>query len=155
MENTCDVIIDLIYNTPASRPYLFAYGQSKNKGRHMSIPISFYWLNMLESLQVYLHTVASSNQQLHIVSQFSLIVLIMPHPTPIDIRHQVLALAREGMWRSDIACHVGLTRATVNHTLQRHAATGTLLHGKSTGVLGRAHLIKNVLCSGWSDRITS
>ena len=35
-------------------------------------------------------------------SQFSLIVLIMPHPTPIGIRHGVLALVREGMRHSAI-----------------------------------------------------
>ena len=35
--------------------------------------------------QICLHIVASSNQQLHF-SQFSLVVLLMPHPTPTGIR---------------------------------------------------------------------
>ena len=67
-------------------------------------------------------------------SQFSLIVLIKLCPTPIRIRHEVIALASEGMRQSVIAGRVGLTRATVNHILRRHAATGTLVPGKSTGV---------------------
>ena len=50
--------------------------------------------------------------------QFSLIVLIMLHLTPTCIRHEVLALAREGMWLSAIAGRVGLTRATVYNILQ-------------------------------------
>ena len=57
----------------------------------------------------------------------------MPRPSPIGIRHEVLAHACEGMWQIDIAGHVGLTRATVNRILWRHAATGTLVPGKSTG----------------------
>ena len=44
--------------------------------------------------QTCLRTVASSNQQFF---QFSLIVLVMPHQTPLGIRHEVLVLAREGM----------------------------------------------------------
>ena len=48
-------------------------------------------------------TVASSNQQLHIFSQYSLIVLIMDRPNPIGIRHEVLALAFEAMWQNAIA----------------------------------------------------
>ena len=47
-----------------------------------------------------LHTAASSKQQLHIFSQFSLIVLIMPQTPPLGIRYEVLALAHEGMWQS-------------------------------------------------------
>ena len=48
-------------------------------------------------------------------------------------RHKVLALARQGMWQGAIAGCVGLTRATVNRILRRHAATGTLVPGKSMG----------------------
>ena len=48
----------------------------------------------------------------------------MPRPTRINIRHGVLALAREGMRQSAIAGRVGLTRTTVNRILRRHAATG-------------------------------
>ena len=66
-----------------------------------------------------------------ILSHFSLIVLIMLRPTPVGIRYEVLALAREGMRQSDIAGRVGLTRATVNRIHWRHAATGTLVPGKS------------------------
>ena len=65
--------------------------------------------------------------------QFSMIVLIMPRPTSIGIRHEVLALACEGMWQSAIAGCMGQSRATVNRILQRHVATGTLVPGKSTG----------------------
>ena len=85
--------------------------------------------------QICLRTVASSNQQLHIFSQFPLIIqkLLMPRPTPIDIRHEVLAFACEGIWRSAIAGHIDLTHATVNCILRRHAATGILVPGKSTG----------------------
>ena len=45
----------------------------------------------------------------------------------------MLALANEGMGQSVIAGHVGLTRATVNHILLRHTATGTLVSGNSMG----------------------
>ena len=79
----------------------------------------------------------------------------MSRPTIIGIRHDVLALAREGKWQPDIAGHMGLTHATGNRILQRHAATGTLVPGKSTGLLGRPHLLKTVLCWGWLDRIAS
>ena len=72
--------------------------------------------------------------------QFSLIVLIMPHPTSICIRHGVPPLAREGMQQSTIAGSVGLTRATVNHILWGHAATRMLVPGKSTdGPEGSLH----------------
>ena len=37
------------------------------------------------------------------------------------------------MWQSAIVGRVGLTHATVNRIFQRHAATGTLVPGKSTG----------------------
>ena len=83
--------------------------------------------------QICLCTVASSNQQLHIVSQFLLIILILPHATPMGIRHAVLAHAREGMRQNAIAGLVGLTRATVNGLLWMHAATGSLVPGKSKG----------------------
>ena len=57
----------------------------------------------------------------------------MPRPTPMGIRHEVFALAREGIKQGAIAARVGLTRATVNHILKRHAATGSLVQGKSSG----------------------
>ena len=57
----------------------------------------------------------------------------MPRPTPIGIRHEVLAIAHEGMRQSAIDGRMGLTRATIKRILQRHAATGTLVPGKSTG----------------------
>ena len=66
-------------------------------------------------------------------SQFSLIILIIPHPTHIAIRHEVLELAHKGMRQSAIAGCVGLTHVTINHILWRHAATVTLVPGKSTG----------------------
>ena len=79
------------------------------------------------------HTAARSNQLLHIFSQFSLIVLIMPRPTHIDIGYEVLALACEGMQKIAVAGRVGVTRATVYYILQKHAAIGTLVPGKSKG----------------------
>ena len=75
---------------------------------------------------------ASLNKQLHIFSQFSMINLIKPGPSPLGIRHEVLALAHEGMWLSAIAGCVGLTRATLNCIMRRHAALWTLVPGKST-----------------------
>ena len=56
----------------------------------------------------------------------------MPRPTP-SIRYKLLAPASEGMRQSDTAGRVGLTRATINRILRRHAATGTLVPDKSTG----------------------
>ena len=57
----------------------------------------------------------------------------MPRPTLMGIRHEVFALAREGIKQSAIAAGVGLTRATVNRILKRHAAIGSLVPGKSSG----------------------
>ena len=57
----------------------------------------------------------------------------MLRPTPMGIRHEVFALAREGIKQGAIAARVGLTRATVNRILKRHAATGSLVPGKSSG----------------------
>ena len=57
----------------------------------------------------------------------------MPRPTPMGIRHEVFALAREDIKQGAIAARVGLTRATVNRILKRHAATGSLVPGKSSG----------------------
>ena len=65
--------------------------------------------------------------------KFFLIVRTMPRPTPMSIRHEVFALAREGIKQGAIAARVGLTRATVNRILKRHAATGSLVPGKSSG----------------------
>ena len=64
---------------------------------------------------------------------FFLIVRTMPRPTPMGIRHEVFALAREGINQGSIAARVGLTRATVNCILKRHAATGSWVPGKSSG----------------------
>ena len=74
---------------------------------------------------------ASSYQQLYIflTSQW---LYLMPHPTPMDIRHEVLALAREGMWHSAIAGCMCLTRTTINRVSWWHAHTGALVPGKST-----------------------
>ena len=107
-------------------------------------------------LQICLRIMASSNQQLQFFSKFSLIVLITPRPNHISIRHEVIELTREGMWQSAIAGCMGLTCAPTNRIFRRHAATGALGPGKSMGgLLGRPPLIKTMLCSGWSDTITS
>ena len=65
--------------------------------------------------------------------KFFLIVRTMPRPTPMCIRHEVFALAREGIKQGAIVARVGLTRATVNRILKRHAATWSLVPGKSSG----------------------
>ena len=70
--------------------------------------------------QIFPRTLASLNKQLHIFSQFSLIVLIMPRPTPIVIRHEVLA-----RWPDSL-----MLPSTVSW---RPAATGTLVPGKPIG----------------------
>ena len=57
----------------------------------------------------------------------------MPRPTHIGIRDEVFALAREGIKQGAITARVCLTRATVNGILKRHAATGSLVPGKSSG----------------------
>ena len=41
----------------------------------------------------------------------------------------MLALALEGMWQIAIAGRMGLTRATVNRILWRHATTANLVPG--------------------------
>ena len=105
--------------------------------------------------QINLHTVTTLNQYLHIFSKVFLIVRTMPRPTPMGIRHEVFALAREGIKQGAIATRVGLTRATVNRILKRHAATGSLVPGKSSGAPERQHPGKTVHCWGWSDRIVS
>ena len=88
--------------------------------------------------QINLHTVTTLNLYLHIFSKVFLIVRTMPRPTPMGIRHEVFALAREGINQGAIAAHVGLTRATVNRILKRHAATGSLVTGKSSGAPRKA-----------------
>ena len=57
----------------------------------------------------------------------------MPRPNPMGIRHEVFALTREGIKRGAIAALVGFTRANINRMLKRHAVTGSLLPGKSSG----------------------
>ena len=49
------------------------------------------------------------------------------------IRHEVFALACEGIRQGAIAARVGLTRATFISILKRHAAMGSLVPGKSSG----------------------
>ena len=59
--------------------------------------------------------------------QQSIVTLwIMPWSTPIGLRHEVLAVAREGKRQCAIAHRVGITHVTINHILQRHATTGSL-----------------------------
>ena len=53
----------------------------------------------------------------------------MPRSTPLGNRYKVLALAREGMQQSTTVGRMGLTRAIVDHILQRYAANGTLCSG--------------------------
>ena len=57
----------------------------------------------------------------------------MALPTPMGIKHEVFALAHEGIKQGAIAARVGLTRDIVNRILKRHAATGSLVPGKSSG----------------------
>ena len=68
----------------------------------------------------------------------------------------VISLTDEGMQQSAIVGRMGLTPATVNRILQRHAATGTFVPGKSSGVprkttpaqnhTKRQHHAKNKVC---------
>ena len=93
--------------------------------------------------QINLHTVTTVNQYLHIFSKVFLIVQTMSRPTSMGIRHEVFALAREGIKQGAIAARVGLTRATVNRILKRHAATGSLVPGKSSGAPRKTTLRKD------------
>ena len=78
----------------------------------------------------------------------------MPRPTPIGLRHEILALAREGMPQGDIAGRVGVRRETVNRILHRHATTGSLEPGKSTGApRKKTRLAKTGHCSEWCEKI--
>ena len=81
----------------------------------------------------------------------------MPHPTPMGIRHEVFALAREGIKQGAIAACVGLTRATVNRILKRHAATGSLVPGKSSGAPRKTtpRQDRPLLRMVWQDRFLS
>ena len=79
----------------------------------------------------------------------------MPHPPPIGIMREVLALALVGMRQSAIVGHMSLTRATINHVLWRHTATGTLVSGNSTGALQKTtpyqdHALSRMV---WQDRL--
>ena len=93
------------------------------------------WSNSVSPVrrQINLHTVTTLNQYLHNFSKVFLIVRTMPRPTSLGIRHEVFALACEGIKQGAIAARVGLTRATVNRILKRHAATVSLVKGKSSG----------------------
>ena len=51
----------------------------------------------------------------------------------MGIRHEVFALAREGIKQGAFAARVGLTCATVNRILKRYATTGSLVPGKCSG----------------------
>ena len=90
-------------------------------------------------------------------SQVSMIVLIMTHPTPVGIWHEVLALAHEGMRQSTIAGRLGLTHASINRILWRHAANGTLVPGKSTGAPQKTTHRRDcvLLRMVWQDRFIS
>ena len=57
----------------------------------------------------------------------------MPRPAPIGTRHEILALAREGMRQGDISAKVSVARKIVNRILLRQASTASLEPGKSTG----------------------
>ena len=57
----------------------------------------------------------------------------MPRLTRMGIRHEGFAFARESIKQGAIAARVSLTRATVNGILKKHAATGSLVPGKSSG----------------------
>ena len=96
--------------------------------------------------QINLHTVTTLNQYLHIFSKVFLIVRTMPRPTPMGIRHEVFAPARVGIKQGAIAARVGLTRATVNRILKRHAATGSLCRTRQGGLTTDSRPIKTTQC---------
>ena len=58
--------------------------------------------------------------------KFFLIVRTIPRPTPMGIRHEVFALAREGIKQGAIAARVGLTRACMRGPFYWHGSTLTL-----------------------------
>ena len=64
---------------------------------------------------------------------FFLFARTMPYPNPMGISLEVFALASEGIKQGAIAACVSFTRATINHIHKRHAATGSLVPGKSSG----------------------
>ena len=80
----------------------------------------------------------------YIFSQFSLIVLMLPHPTPLCINIKCLHLPVRLCGR--VLLLVGLTNATIIRILRRHAATGTLVPGKPMGLFGKPHFIKTIHC---------
>ena len=78
-------------------------------------------------------------------NQFSLIVLIMPHPTPIGIRHEVLALAHQGKRHVVTWVWLGLPSTAFYGGMMPLE----LWHQASLqGLLGRTHLVKTMLCWG-------
>ena len=82
--------------------------------------------------QINLHTVTSLNQHLHIFSKVFFFWLFEQCPVQplwvLGMRCLHLPV-KQGV----IAARVGFTRATVNRILKRHAATGSLVPGKSSG----------------------
>ena len=79
-------------------------------------------------------------------SQFSVIILIMLRLTPIGIRHEVLV--RECMWQSAIAGRVDPSTTSSGGMLPLELWCQAI----PRGLIGRPHLVKTVLCWGWSDR---
>ena len=65
----------------------------------------------------------------------------------------MLALAHKDMWQSAIVGRVGLTHATTDRNFWRHAATGILVPGKSTGALRKTTPHRNcaLLRMVWQD----
>ena len=83
--------------------------------------------------QTNLHTVTTLNQYLHIFSIFFWLFEQYPVQPLWVLGMRCLHPAREGIKQGTIAARVGLTHATVNRILKRHAATGSLVPGKSSG----------------------
>ena len=95
------------------------------------------------------------NQYLHIFSKVFLIVPTMPRPTPMGIRHEVFALAREGIKQGAIAARVGLTPHTQKAYSKGMLPLDLWCQASLQGLPERQHLSKTVHCWGWSDRIVS
>ena len=96
--------------------------------------------------QINLHTVTTLNQYLHIFSKVFLIVRTMPRPTPLGIRHEVFALALEGIKQGAIAARVGLTHATINRILKGMLPLDLWCQASLQGLPERQHLGKTVHC---------
>ena len=88
--------------------------------------------------------------------KFFLIVRTMPRPTPMGIRHEVFALAREGIKQGAILLPVWVWLVLPWTAYSKGILPLDLwCQASLQGLHERQHLGKTVHCWGWSDRIVS